>query len=129
MEGHTPALPQLAASDLAIPPELSRRRLRSRLAIAVGVVVVVVAVVTLLPGLGGLRGRLSHAKLDWLALGVGLKLLSGLGYVAAFRMIFCRRMRWRVSWQIGMSELGADALLPTGGAGGLALGAWALRRG
>jgi len=129
VEGHTPALPQLAASDLAIPPELSRRRLRSRLAIAVGVVVVVVAVVTLLPGLGGLRGRLSHAKLDWLALGVGLKLLSGLGYVAAFRMIFCRRMRWRVSWQIGMSELGADALLPTGGAGGLALGAWALRRG
>jgi uncharacterized membrane protein YbhN (UPF0104 family) len=44
-------------------------------------------------------------------------------------MIFCRRMRWRISWQIGMSELGADALLPTGGAGGLALGAWALRRG
>ena len=28
-----------------------------------------------------------------------------------------------------MSELGADALFPTGGAGGLALGAWALKRG
>jgi uncharacterized membrane protein YbhN (UPF0104 family) len=28
-----------------------------------------------------------------------------------------------------MSELGANALFPTGGAGGLALGAWALRRG
>jgi len=122
-------VPQLAASDLAIPTELSRRRLRSRLAIAVGVVAVVVVVVTLLPGLGGLRARLSHAKLGWLALGVGLKLLSGLGYVAAFRMIFCRRMSWRISWQIGMSELGADALFPTGGAGGLALGAWALRRG
>jgi len=129
VEGHAPAVPELAASDLAIPPELSRRRLRSRLAIAVGVVAVVVVVVTLLPGLGGLRARLSHAKLGWLALGVGLKLLSGLGYVAAFRMIFCRRMSWRISWQIGMSELGADALFPTGGAGGLALGAWALRRG
>jgi uncharacterized protein (TIRG00374 family) len=55
--------------------------------------------------------------------------LSGLGYVAVFRMIFCRRMSWRVSYQVGMSELGANALLPTGGAGGLALGAWALRRG
>jgi uncharacterized protein (TIRG00374 family) len=60
---------------------------------------------------------------------MGLKVVSGLGYVAVFRMIFCRRMTWRVSYQIGMSELGANALFPTGGAGGLALGAWALRRG
>ena len=44
-------------------------------------------------------------------------------------MIFCRRMSWRVSFQIGMAELGANALFPTGGAGGLALGAWALKRG
>jgi len=120
---------EVGASDLALPAELSRRRLRSRLLIAVGLAVVIVAVVVLLPGLGGLRSRLSHAKPAWLLLGVGLKLLSGLGYVAAFRMIFCRRMSWRVSYQIGMSELGADALFPTGGAGGLALGAWALRRG
>ena len=44
-------------------------------------------------------------------------------------MIFCRRMSWLLSWQIGMAELAANALFPTGGAGGLALGAWALRRG
>jgi uncharacterized protein (TIRG00374 family) len=89
----------------------------------------VIAVVTLLPGLGALRSHLSHARPEWLLLGVGLKLLSGLGYVAVFRMVFCRRMTWRVSYQIGMSELGANALFPTGGAGGLALGAWALKRG
>ena len=89
----------------------------------------VVAVVTLLPGLGTLRARLSHAKPEWLLLGVALKLLSGVGYVAVFRMVFCRRMSWRVSFQIGMAELGANALIPTGGAGGLALGAWALKRG
>src|SRR5256885_8349567 len=77
----------------------------------------------------GLRIRLSHATPGWLIVGVALKLLSGLGYVAVFRMVFCRRMSWRVSYQIGMSELGANALFPTGGAGGLALGAWALRRG
>ncbi len=60
---------------------------------------------------------LSHAKPVWLVLGAGLKLLSGLGYVAVFRIIFCRRMSWRVSYQVGMSELGANALFPTGGAG------------
>jgi uncharacterized protein (TIRG00374 family) len=122
-------MPRVSAEDLAVPEELSRRRLRSRLLIAVGLVAVVVAVVTLLPGLGGLRSRLTHAKPAWLVLGVALKVLSGFGYVAVFRMIFCRRMSWRVSTQIGMSELGANALFPTGGAGGLALGAWALKRG
>jgi uncharacterized protein (TIRG00374 family) len=117
------------ASDLEVPEELSRRKLRTRLLLACGLFLGVIAVVTLLPGLEGLRTRLSHAKPGWLALGAALKVLSGLGYVAVFRMVFCRRMSWRVSYQIGMSELGANALFPTGGAGGLALGAWALKRG
>jgi uncharacterized protein (TIRG00374 family) len=120
---------RVAMSDLAVPEELSRRSLRTRLLLLAALVLAVVAIVTLLPGLEGLRTRLSHAKPGWLTLGVGLKVLSGLGYVAVFRMVFCRRMTWRVSYQIGMSELGANALFPTGGAGGLALGAWALKRG
>ena len=119
----------VAQSDLEVPEELSGRSLRKRLLLALGIVLVVVAVVTLLPGLGALRTRLSHAKPAWLLLGVVLKVFSGLGYVAVFRMVFCRRMTWRVSYQIGMSELGANALFPTGGAGGLALGVWALKRG
>jgi uncharacterized protein (TIRG00374 family) len=119
----------VAGDDLDVPEELSRRRLRTRLALLAVLILAVVAVVTLLPGLESLRTRLSHARPGWLALGVGFKVLSGLGYVAAFRMIFCRRMSWRVSYQVGMSELGANALFPTGGAGGLVLGAWALKRG
>jgi uncharacterized membrane protein YbhN (UPF0104 family) len=115
--------------ELQVPAELSRRKVRKQLLFLTGVVLAVVAVVTLLPGLEGLRTRLSHADPMWIVLGAGLKVLSGLGYVAIFRMVFCRRMSWRVSYQIGMSELGANALLPTGGAGGLALGAWALKRG
>ncbi len=129
MEAHPYKPQEVDAGELAVPEELSRRRLRSRLLFAVGIVVVVVALITLLPGLGTLRSRLAHANPAWLVLGVALKLLSGVGYVVVFRMIFCRRMSWRVSYQIGMSELGANALFPTGGAGGLALGAWALKRG
>ena len=121
--------PRVAAGDLEVPEELSRRKLRSRLLFACGLVLAVVAIVTLLPGLGALRTRLEHARPEWLLLGACLKVLSGLGYVVVFRMVFCRRMSWRVSYQIGMSELGANALFPTGGAGGLALGAWALKRG
>jgi uncharacterized membrane protein YbhN (UPF0104 family) len=120
---------QVRADELDVPRGLSRRRLRSRLLIVLGLLVVVVAVITLLPGLSGLRTRLAHASPGWLVIGALLKLLSGFGYVAVFRMTFCRRMSWRVSTQIGLSEFGANALLPTGGAGGLALGAWALKRG
>jgi uncharacterized membrane protein YbhN (UPF0104 family) len=51
-----------------------------------------------------------------------------MSYVVVFRSIFCERMSWRLSGEIGFSELGANAVIPTGGAGGLALGAWALHR-
>jgi hypothetical protein len=46
-----------------------------------------------------------------------------------FRPVFCRRMPWRTSWQIGWSELAVGSLLPTSGASGLALGAWILHEG
>ncbi len=91
--------------------------------------VVIVLVILIGPGLGDIRGRFSHGKPGWLAAGVVFELLSALSYVLIFRAVFCRRMRWRLSYLIGMAEQAANALLPAGGAGGLALGAWALRQG
>jgi uncharacterized membrane protein YbhN (UPF0104 family) len=38
-------------------------------------------------------------------------------------------MSWRTSYEIGLSELATNSLISVGGAGGLALGAWILRRG
>src|SRR5436305_4926007 len=37
-------------------------------------------------------------------------------------------MSWGLSHDIAMAELAANSLLPAGGAGGLALGVWALRQ-
>ncbi len=120
--------PVASRRDLAPPPELGASHVRRRLLLLAGIAIVVVAVITLVPGLASLRSRFAHGNPWWLLLGALLKVLSGVGYVAAFRSIFCRRMRWRVSSEIGFAELGANAVLPVGGAGGLALGAWALRR-
>lgn len=117
------------AREPAVTGEFSQRTLRTRLLFALCLAVALAALVTLLPGLAGLRTRLAEAKPTWLVLGIGLKVLSGVGYVAIFRIVFARGLPLRRSVQIGASELGANALLPTGGAGGLALGAWALRRG
>lgn len=101
-----------------------RRRL---IEIAVFGALIVGAVLTL-PGLGDLRDRLAGADLKLVALIAVVEIGSCLAFVAAFRGVFSRRLGWRFSYEVGMAEQAANVLLPTGGAGGLALGAWALRR-
>jgi uncharacterized membrane protein YbhN (UPF0104 family) len=122
------ALPELRREELDSEPGFDRRRIRNRALLLAVVVLAVIAVISLVPGLAGLRSRFARAQWEWLVLGAAFKLLSGLAYVAVFRAVFCSSMSWRLSGEIGMSELGANAVIPTGGAGGLALGAWALRR-
>jgi uncharacterized membrane protein YbhN (UPF0104 family) len=112
-----------------MPETLSPRRIGRRLIQLAAVVAVVALVIVLGPGLGTLRQRISHATPGWLVAGVALEVLSALAYVVIFRAVFCPRMRWRMSYQIGMAEQGANSVLSVSGAGGLALGAWALRRG
>ncbi|MDX6585058.1 MAG: putative heme transporter [Solirubrobacterales bacterium] len=101
---------------------------RSLIAVAV-IVLVVAAAVVLLPGLGSLRARFAGAQPGWLGVAVVLQILSCASYVLAFRVVFCRRMSWTTSAEIGLAELAANSLFSVGGAGGLALGAWILNRG
>jgi uncharacterized membrane protein YbhN (UPF0104 family) len=111
-----------------MPDELSPRRLRRRLLEFATVGVVIGIVVLAGPGLGQVRSEVAHASPGWLIAGVGLEVLSALSYVVIFRAVFCPRMSWRLSYQIGMSEQAANSVLSVSGAGGLALGAWALHR-
>ena len=117
------------AATEAMPEELSPRRLRRRLVEMAAIVGVVVLLVLIGPGLGQLRSRLAHASPGWLVAAAGFEVLSALSYVVIFRSVFCPRMGWRLSYQIGMSEQAANSVLSVSGAGGLALGVWALRRG
>jgi uncharacterized membrane protein YbhN (UPF0104 family) len=113
----------------SLPEELAPRRLLRRLLQAAALLVVVVLVALLAPGLGEVRDRLAEASPGWLALGVAFETLSCISYVLMFRAVFCRRMSWRTSAEIGWAELAAGSIVPASGAGGLALGAWILRRG
>jgi uncharacterized membrane protein YbhN (UPF0104 family) len=112
-----------------MPDELSPRHLRRGLLQLSLVALVGVGIVLLGPGLGELRDRLRDASPGWLVAAGVLELLSTLSYVVIFRSVFCAKMSWQLSYQIGMAEQGANSILPAGGAGGLALGAWALNRG
>ena len=90
---------------------------------------IAVVVVTLGPGLGELRTRFAHAQPVWIVVACGYEVLSVLAYVPAFRAVFCPRMSWGTSYKIAVAEEGAGSWFPLGGAGSLALGVWALRRG
>ncbi len=112
-----------------LPRELGGAGLARRAA-GLGLVALVVALlVSTLPGLGELRERFANADPAWLVALAVLEVASCLSYVVAFRGVFCIRLGWRFSYELGMAEQGTNVLLPVGGVGGLALGAWALRQG
>src|SRR4051794_16963123 len=81
--------------------------------------------------LGHTFARVKSGSPGWLLAAVGLEVLSFIGYVVLFRAVFVRsesRIDWRESYQITMAGLAATRLLAAGGAGGVALTAWALKR-
>jgi uncharacterized membrane protein YbhN (UPF0104 family) len=112
-----------------LPEEFSASRLSRSLVLLAAVALAVVAALVLVPGLGSLREKFMGAQPGWLALACVLQLGSCAAYVLVFRGVFCRQMSWRTSTEIGLSELAANSVFSIGGAGGLALGAWILRRG
>ena len=57
-----------------------------------------------------------------------LEIASCLACVVVFRGVFCRRLPWRLSYEVAIAAQGTNVLLPSGGAGGLAVAAWALQR-
>ena len=114
-----------APAAVALP---DRRRLALRIALAAGVVAAAALAVTSLPGLGDVRDRLADAAPGWLVLAMVLELASCLACVVAFRGVFCRRLPWRLSYEVAIAAQGTNVLLPSGGAGGLAVAAWALKR-
>jgi uncharacterized membrane protein YbhN (UPF0104 family) len=118
----------VATEPAAVDLLPDRRRLALRLALVAGVLAALTVAITSLPGLDEVRERLSDASPGWLAAAGLLQIASCLAFVAAFRGVFCRRLPWRLSYEVGMAAQGANVLLPSGGAGGLALAAWALRR-
>ncbi len=111
-----------------MPREFDPRRLARRAAVAVALLAVLVLIAWLAPGLGEVRTLVARADPAWLVLAVGLEVASSLSYVAMFRPVFCRRMSWRSSAEIGLSELAVGSIVPASGAGGIALGAWILSR-
>jgi len=77
------------------------------------------------------RARFGEGNRLWLGAAFAFTILSFGGYMLMFRGIFIgdgTRIGWRASYEITMAGLAATRLFAAGGAGGIALTAWALRR-
>ena len=113
--------------------EVSRRNV-----VALGgfFVIALAALYFLLPKLAGLQDtwhRIENGSPYWMVLALMLTVGMFAGYVAMFRGVFVRadahgRIGWRESYEITMAGFAASRLFAAGGAGGLVLQAWALRR-
>lgn len=101
---------------------------------AVLVLVLLLAIYIFFPRLVGLSGaldRLGEADGTWIAVAVGFNLIAIATYVALFKAVVggrALRLSWSETYEINMAGVAATRLLSTGGAGGIALTYWALRK-
>jgi uncharacterized protein (TIRG00374 family) len=113
-----------------------RRRIAG---LALAVVLLVVAIYVILPkvvGLNDVVGRLSDATWYWVVIGAAFNALSFGAYSVLFRGVLAgrdddlvhQRLDLRTSFHITMAGFVATTLFSAGGAGGIALTYWALRK-
>jgi uncharacterized membrane protein YbhN (UPF0104 family) len=101
------------------------RRLRNGLISLAVFFALVVALLLAVPGLRSAGERITDANAVWIVAGVGFELLSCVGYVVLFELVF--KMERRFSRRLSLSELAVNSVVSVSGIGGIALGAWVLR--
>jgi uncharacterized protein (TIRG00374 family) len=97
------------------------------------VLLLVVGIYVLLPNIVGLEDsieRLGQANAVWITVALVFGVLMFLSYVAQFRGVVGERvhLNWQESYEITMAGLAATRLFSAGGAGGIVLTYWALRK-
>jgi uncharacterized membrane protein YbhN (UPF0104 family) len=89
-------------------------------------VALLVALLASVPALRGVLHEIRHMAATWVLVAVALELASALSFVVVFRLFF-DRVPARDARSLAWTEQGSGALLPGGGAGGLAIGAFLIR--
>lgn len=132
-DAHDQANPPAAVLDDNAEPSFFQdpRRL-----VMTGVIVLLMfgAIYVALPNVIGLQDaidKFGEGEWQWFVVAVGFNVLAFAAYVALFRGVIGENLvhlDWRESYQITMAGLAASRLLSAGGAGGVVLSYWALRK-
>lgn len=84
-----------------------------------------------LVGLGDAMSKLDEADPVWIGIAIGFNVLAYATYIALFKAVVggdALRLRWSETYEINMAGVAATLLFSAGGAGGIALTYWALRK-
>jgi uncharacterized membrane protein YbhN (UPF0104 family) len=87
---------------------------------------IVAALFLSVPGLRSAGELITDAGLAWIGGGILLEVLSCLGYVVLFALVFGGLSRRLIS-RLSLSELAVNSVVSVSGLAGIALGAWVLR--
>jgi uncharacterized membrane protein YbhN (UPF0104 family) len=127
-------LPAAAPAELDLPA-FDARALARRAALPVAVALAAVGVLIFAGGplhaFSDALRRALEADPRWVLAAIGFEVISFSGYIALLWMVGGRatpRMDLRASAQVTLAGAAVTRLLPTGGAGGVALTLWAFRR-
>ncbi|MEA2160022.1 MAG: putative heme transporter [Solirubrobacteraceae bacterium] len=108
----------------ASPLQSADRHLRRWPLWGAALVAFVAAVFLTLPALAGVPARLVDGCGGWIVAAGALELLSAVGFVVLFKLVFAAPISWRRSVPAALRALGATTVLPGGGLIGPAMGAW-----
>jgi putative heme transporter len=112
-------------------PLFTVRRLVQTLVVVLALLLVIYFLVPKLVGLSDALSRLDDAEPLWVGVAIGFNVLAFGTYIALFKGVVggdALRLRWLETYEINMAGVAATRLFSAGGAGGIALTYWALRK-
>jgi uncharacterized protein (TIRG00374 family) len=127
--------PETEQVERSIP--MGSRRIAAYVLIVLAIVVGLYFVLPKITETGDALDKIQGANPWWIGVALGFNALSFLAYIALFNGVVGgrrapepvrSRLDWRASYQITLAGLAATRLFSAGGAGGIALTYWALRR-
>lgn len=117
--------------DAAELPIFTRRRLIQTLVVVVALLIGIYFLFPRLVGLGNALGKLDDANPIWIMVAIGFNIAAFGTYIALFKAVVggdALRFSWVETYEINMAGLAATLLFSAGGAGGIVLTFWALRK-
>jgi uncharacterized membrane protein YbhN (UPF0104 family) len=109
------------------PATANNATLRRRFAVVVLLGTAMVTLLLAIPPLRGVARQIAEMTVGWVGVAVAAELASCASFVVIFRKLF-DEVPAGIARELAWTEEGSGALLPTGGVGALAIGAWLLRR-
>jgi uncharacterized membrane protein YbhN (UPF0104 family) len=113
------------SGDLALDDAKATRNLKHGLISLAVLIAMAVGLFLAVPSLHDVAHSILHMGIGWLLIAIFLEVLSCVGYVVIFLMVFSRAPL-RLGARVALSELAFGAAVALGGAGSVAVGAWLL---